>query len=248
MNRVLIATYLLGVAWPFAPAARADEPTLPKELQGTWKLVSIEREGESREPLGGGSPRWIIKGDKVYYGGEEIIQLTADASTNPKVVDMKYLKPDRVYEGIYSVEKDSLKICLNKKTEGTKDRPSKFSTKDQADWILLIFEREQAAPAKATEGLTAFAGVMLRKDDETNAAAVVSAFEGSPAAKAGLKKGDVVVKVGGVATADLQSTIKAVRAAKPGDKLEFTITRDGKELAITVTVGVMPFHWVAGLE
>jgi uncharacterized protein (TIGR03067 family) len=200
------------------------------------------------EPVGGGAPRWVIKDNKISYGGEEIIQLTADPSTTPRVIDLKFRDPDSTYEGIYTVEKDTLKVCLNRKTEGTKDRPSKFATTDQDDWVLLVFEREKAAPAKPTEGLTAYAGVRLRADEDTKAAVIDAPIKGSPAEKAGLKKGDIVLKVGTTDATDLETVVKAVRAAKPGDKLEFRVTRDGKEQTVTVTVGVFPFHWAAGLN
>ena len=70
----------------------------------------------------------------------------------------------------------------------------------------------------------------------------------SPADKAGLKAGDVVLKVGATAASDLETTVKAVREAKPGTKLDIQVSRDGKKETITVKVGVLPFHFVAGLE
>jgi uncharacterized protein (TIGR03067 family) len=228
---------------------RADEKPAkaPADLQGSWKLKSIEIDGKDIDPIGGGQPRWTIRDDKISYGGEEIIRFTADPSTTPRVVDLKFRDPEGVYEGIYVVEKDVLKVCLNKKTEGVKDRPGVFSTKDQAEWVLLVFEREKTPPANATEGLTAYAGVRLRNDEEKMATVIDAPIKGSPADKAGLKKGDVVLKVGATDATDLETVVKSVRSAKPGDKLDFRIARDGKEQTVTVTVGVFPFHWAVGL-
>jgi uncharacterized protein (TIGR03067 family) len=233
-----------------AVAARPDDPPpkAPAELQGCWKLVSVETDGTTNDPLGGGQPRWVIKDNKILYGGEEIIQFTTDPSTTPRIIDLKFSAPERVYEGIYVVEKDKLKVCLNKRTEGVKDRPGTFSTKDQADWVLLVFEHEKAAPAKATEGLRAYAGIVLSIDDEKKAIVINTPLKGSPADKAGLKKDDVIRKVGATEATDLQTVVKTVQNAKPGEKLEFHITRDGKEQTVTVTVGVLPFHWAAGLN
>jgi C-terminal processing protease CtpA/Prc len=197
--------------------------------------------------VGGGEPRLVVKGDTVCYGGAEIIRLTADPSTSPRVIDLKFRDPDRVYEGIYAVEKDTLKVCLNGRADA-KDRPGAFSTKDQPGGRLLVFEREKAAPANPAEGATAYAGVQLRADAETRAVVVDTPIKGSPAEKAGLKKGDVILKVGGVGVTDPEATVKAVRQAKPGDKLDFRISRDDKEMVISVTVGVFPFHWAVGLE
>src|SRR3954454_17188131 len=83
-------------------ASRPDDPPAkaPAELQGTWKLTSVEVEGKANDPLGGGQLRWVVKGDKVFYGGEEIIKFTADPSANPHVIDLKFKDPERTYEAI----------------------------------------------------------------------------------------------------------------------------------------------------
>jgi uncharacterized protein (TIGR03067 family) len=254
MNRILGFKLLPVVACLSLVAgrvpARPDDAPVKKELaelQGCWKLVSFELNGETRDPIGGGEPRWFVKGDKVHYGGEEVIQFTADPTTTPRIIDLKFRGPDRVYEGIYDFEKDTLKICLNGRAD-TKDRPEKFATKDQPDRRLLVFEREKAAPANPTEGLTPFAGVQLRFDADMKAIVVDVPIKGSPAEKAGMKKGDVILSVGTTAVTELEATVKAVRQAKVGAKLEFQIKRDGKDMTVTVTVGVLPFQYTTLLD
>jgi uncharacterized protein (TIGR03067 family) len=230
-------------------SARADDKPAKesKELQGTWKLVSVEAEGETKDPIGG-KPKWVIKGNKVVYGGVEIADLKVDDSTTPRIIDLKFRDPDRVHEGIYSVEKGTLKICLNRQAEGAKDRPGAFSTKDQSEWRLLVFELEKDAKGDPTEGLSGFVGLQLKSgDDNKEEVVVVSPLKGSPADKAGFKKDDVILKVGGADVTELQAAINTVRKAKPGDKLEFRIRRDKEESNITVKVGVSPFQYVVGL-
>jgi uncharacterized protein (TIGR03067 family) len=253
MNRVpcvKLLSVLVFLALALRDAsARPDDPPAkaPAELQGCWKLTSFEINGVSRDPFGGGEPRWVIKGDKVYYGGEEALRLAPDSSTSPKIIDLKFRDPDRVYEGVYVIEMDTLKICLNGRAD-TKDRPSVLSTKDQPNWRLLVFVREKAVPANPTEGLTSYAGVQLGYDEEKKAVVIEAAINGSPAEKVGLKKGDVVFKVGGETVADPEETVKAIRQAKPGAKVELQISRDGKEMTIAVTVGVLPIHYTALLD
>jgi uncharacterized protein (TIGR03067 family) len=248
MSRLAIVSLVALAFTALVPSARSrpDDAKGPADLQGSWKLKSIEAGGESREPLGGGEPRWVVKGDAILYGGAEIARLKTDPSTSPKVFDLTIKEPERKYEGVYSVEKDTLSICLNRR-DGATDRPGKLSTQDQPDWLLLVFEKEKAAPAKPTEGLTGFVGVMLASSEDGEIV-VNSPIKGSPAEKAGIKKDDVILKVGQVKASDLQTTVKAVRDMKPGSKLDLTIQRDKKEMTISVTVGVLPFQYVAGLE
>jgi uncharacterized protein (TIGR03067 family) len=248
MTRAIIPIMLSALALAPAAARPDDKPAkAPAELQGVWKLTSLEANGKEREPLGGGSPRWVIKDDTISYGGEKLAQLTADASTSPRIIDLKFRDPERVYEGIYAVEKDTLKVCINKRADGAKERPDKFATEDKADWLLLVFEREKTAPAEATEGLTGYVGIALAYDEERKAVVITSPIKNSPADKAGLKKDDAILKIGATDATDLNTTVNAIREKKAGAKLDIRISRDGKESTITVTVGVLPFHFVAGL-
>src|SRR5262245_13873611 len=56
----------------------------------------------------------------------------------------------------------------------------------------------------------------------------------SPAAKAGLKSGDIIIRIGDVEVKDFQALADAVAGHKPGAKLDLTITRDGKEQHLNV--------------
>lgn len=60
--------------------------------------------------------------------------------------------------------------------------------------------------------------------------------EGSPAAKAGLKGGDVLVEFDGKPVDNLYDFTYALRAHKPGDAVTVKILRDGKEMAVRVTL------------
>jgi len=62
-------------------------------------------------------------------------------------------------------------------------------------------------------------------------------FDGSPAAKGGLKKGDVLVKLAGRDVMDLPSFTNALRANAPGELVEVTVLRDGNRLNFTVVLG-----------
>lgn len=65
---------------------------------------------------------------------------------------------------------------------------------------------------------------------------IYNPFEGSPAEKAGLKKGDIIIKIDGKSmegktSSDVSSMIKGMS----GSKVNITINRDGKEMNFDVT-------------
>ena len=59
---------------------------------------------------------------------------------------------------------------------------------------------------------------------------------GTPAAKAGLKAGDILIKFGPRNLDRLEDLSAALAESKPGDKVELKIVRDGKEIAVETTL------------
>jgi len=59
---------------------------------------------------------------------------------------------------------------------------------------------------------------------------------GSPAAKAGLKKDDVIIRVGETAVSNLREYSDALKTFKPGDTVPFVYVRNGSEHAASVTL------------
>lgn len=58
-----------------------------------------------------------------------------------------------------------------------------------------------------------------------------------PAAKAGIRSGDVITEVQGQRVHSGEELIVKIRAHRPGDRLELLLTRGGKELSVTLTLG-----------
>jgi membrane-associated protease RseP (regulator of RpoE activity) len=59
----------------------------------------------------------------------------------------------------------------------------------------------------------------------------------SPAEKAGLKAGDVIVKIGSEDIEDEDDVGEAIREHDPGDSVDFVIYREGRETTVKVTFG-----------
>lgn len=68
-------------------------------------------------------------------------------------------------------------------------------------------------------------------------AAVGAVEDGSPAAKAGIEPGDVILKIDGRAVDGSAELSRTIRAVKPGTRVNLTVWRGGKMRDIAVTVG-----------
>jgi S1-C subfamily serine protease len=63
---------------------------------------------------------------------------------------------------------------------------------------------------------------------------------GGPAAKAGLRQGDRILKVGDATIAEPDDVAAAVNARRPGDKVAVVLERGGDRRTLTVTLGAQP--------
>ena len=92
-------------------------------------------------------------------------------------------------------------------------------------------------------------------DSDQKGALVGEVVTGSPADKFGLQGsdkafeangeqimigGDVITAVEGKAVESMEDLSAAVKAQKPGAKVELTVLRNGKEITVTVTLGERP--------
>jgi Zn-dependent M28 family amino/carboxypeptidase len=59
--------------------------------------------------------------------------------------------------------------------------------------------------------------------------------DGKPASKAGMQKGDIVIKLGDTEVNDIQEYMKGLSRHKKGDTVPVKILRDGKEMELKVT-------------
>jgi serine protease Do len=66
---------------------------------------------------------------------------------------------------------------------------------------------------------------------------VTSVDEDGPAAKAGLKAGDLIVKLGDRPIEDARDLRRALERAEPGQEVVVQVLRDGRDLELTVTLG-----------
>lgn len=80
----------------------------------------------------------------------------------------------------------------------------------------------------------------LHVSPNTKGVLVARAAEGSPAEKAGLSQGDVIVKVDGQTVTNSKEVQAIVRKHKPGDNVEFLLSRGNELVAATIKIGDYP--------
>ena len=104
-----------------------------------------------------------------------------------------------------------------------------------------IAAKSAAAIVKGEEIQIGYLGVAL--GDATggqDGAVAQEVTPGSPAARAGLQPGDVVVSIDGKAVQDRSELVAAIRGHKPGDKVSLVVVRGGNETTITATLTQRP--------
>jgi S1-C subfamily serine protease len=81
---------------------------------------------------------------------------------------------------------------------------------------------------------------VLGPDGTAGGVGVVAITSGGGAERAGLRAGDVITAVGGAQTTDTTALSQALAAAEPGDTVTVTISRDGQDRSVQVTLGELP--------
>lgn len=92
---------------------------------------------------------------------------------------------------------------------------------------------------------SAFLGVTMEEETENEAggARITSVVDGSPAEKAGLEKGDIVVAFGGDTVRGPVSLTKKIRDHEPGDSVKLTVLRDGRRQSFDVELARRSAQW-----
>jgi hypothetical protein len=94
-----------------------------------------------------------------------------------------------------------------------------------------------AAPGAVTPGYGAYLGTVPDMSESPGGVRLSGVRAGSPGEKAGLKAGDIITRIGKNPVPDLQGMTDALRAHRPGDVVEITVTREGKPVTVQATLG-----------
>ena len=105
---------------------------------------------------------------------------------------------------------------------------------------LGLLQPLTAQPGAESGQKQAYLGVTLNPGKDNQGVVIREVTPDSPAAKAGLKNGDEVLKLNGQTTRDVGDFIDSVSSHRAGAKISVTIRRDGKEQTINATLGERP--------
>lgn len=104
------------------------------------------------------------------------------------------------------------------------------------DEVLIVIERlrEQANGIERKEG--SLGAQLTARDDGGEGVIIINVQPGSPADKAGILIGDVVLSVDGEPIYSPAGLVTVIREANPGQTVKITIFRDGKRIVLEATL------------
>jgi len=109
------------------------------------------------------------------------------------------------------------------------------ATSAPVEFTRVSAEKEPlAAPAR---GARVYVGGIPDYASETPGVAISGVTPGSPAEKAGLQGGDVIVRFGGKEIRNIYDYTYALGERKPGEAVEMVVKRAGAEVTLQVTLG-----------
>jgi hypothetical protein len=107
---------------------------------------------------------------------------------------------------------------------------------------LTFLEPPSALPAQTsnhpvTPGYGAYLGTVPDMTGTPGGVRLVGVRAGSPAEKAGLRGDDIITRIGGAETPDLQAMTDALRSHRPGDTVDIVVRRGASVTTLRATLG-----------
>jgi RNA polymerase sigma factor (sigma-70 family) len=125
---------------PPAIVSRRPEPTARERLQGEWRIVKAQQDGESvLDPAFRGT-RFVFAGDRFVHRTADQDQegtYQLDEAASPPALTLSFGK-NAVLDCIFEVTDRQLKVCWRK----AGPRPTALDTTRQRDAILFVFDKQ----------------------------------------------------------------------------------------------------------
>ena len=237
---------VLGVIAPLSPQGNGETAGVEWYDGGIGFAIPLEDVYESLDRLkqgadllpgllgitfaGGASTNVPVVVDRVRYNSPA---QQAGLKTNDRIVEANGEKIARVAQLKHVLGRlyggDSIKLTI------------------QRDDKTLTIEPTLAGELVPYEA--PYLGLLPKRTASTEPGVVARhVFADSPAEKAGLQRGDRVVKFNGSEVADARALSDLVGRARPGDKASVAYVRDGREATLEVTLATLPDSVVGELS
>ena len=82
--------------------------------------------------------------------------------------------------------------------------------------------------------------ILSRDTAATNGLLITVTHLNGPADNAGLRQGDIIIRINGDAVTDGRATMHQIAMMRPGESISITISRDDQELSLEVELGTRP--------
>ncbi len=147
---VLAAASLL-IAFGVSAAGNEDAPSGDKgKLQGKWQIVSvayedkvIKRDGVPNAWKGTFEKDLFVEGNRFGQVGHSNAGLELDETRVPKKITVRDDGGKLTFRGIYALDGDTLKVCMNGDGSDVR-RPEEFVTRKGTSLVLIVLKRVPA--------------------------------------------------------------------------------------------------------
>jgi uncharacterized protein (TIGR03067 family) len=140
----VIACVVVQLAGP-TPALGEDAPKPAKELQGEWKVVRVEFDGEDLPKAQVEKMSVVVKGDKLTFVTDThkaVSRMTVRAGKKTGEIDLRHEDgKKRVVPGIWKIDGKRLWLCIDSDPDG-RGRPTEFRAPAGTAVKVFVLERK----------------------------------------------------------------------------------------------------------
>ena len=98
--------------------------------------------------------------------------------------------------------------------------------------LLFVRAAAPSAPAESREGYGSYLGTIPDFAESEKGVRLAGVQAGSPAARAGLREGDVIIRLAEMPVESLEDLASALRRRKPGEEVPIVILREGRQVTL----------------
>lgn len=245
----------------FADGTTRDATVVGRDEASDVAVLHVDPAGLTLDPLALGDSAALAVGDPIAVLGDP---LGFDRSLSTGVVSAldRTVEAPNGFEIAHSIQTDAALnpgnsggplLNASGKVIGIADQiatgtnqfggPSSSDTSTGVGFAVPIdlIKAELTALEHDRQVAHAYLGISTSETANGSPGALVEGVRsGAPAARSGLRAGDVIVAYNHVTIANEGDLIDALATSRPGERVQLTVQRDSKTIVIAVTLGTQP--------